>query len=1013
MGHVTLYIDPYASYYYFRDDILARTSESYVSLLPVNRAVRHFKREIITHSGSKALFDPPVHTFNSFIRLLNKKLPGRKKLITSAMKLVILQDLLNRHETELDGLQLASLLQSGSTITLRLEQMLTELTHFGYQLDSFDQPPPGAEQKYSDFAGLIKHMSESYGKELVDETSVIVETMAALDSEDLNQVFPGLECLYISGYGIYTPLMLEFISKLKAHVDIHICLTYSDTNQQLFKHTQNAYEAIKRLADTIKTEKYSAEGLESVLFNDTSDKSRHLPGEKKYFIQAAQNKLEEISFIASKIKCLHHQHNIPLHRIGVTFPNLETYAPLIRSVFKSYHIPLNLSTGFALSQSPLIQSFLKVLGIVVNRYESEGVFELLRLPFIKIEYRQYISVLRDVFDKLRLNHFSANWIENISDTIRKEYEDQEKALFQLIDSIENLLGVLKGLEMSFTPADFQTKFMQCLQDLGIILWYEGDEAPLSRTEREREFRAFNKFIKLINELIWILQYNNADEVYSPSDYLSFLKLIIQNATYNVREWPDYGVQIMPRLEIQSVPVDVLFVGGLVEGVFPRKILRDIFFNDLEREYMGLNSSDDLIGQDRFLFFQLLTHTADSVYLSYPHLDQETKQIRSTFLDNLSAVTSVSQTEVVSPESLLNRNEILIDAGRKLHTDETLECTSWLNLVADDNRKFWKNTLENLYRIFSRRNQTVFEGELTLRPEVLAHLNNKSHRQTFSVTALESYSFCPMQYFLERILKLKREEETEETISALERGALIHQILFRFYSELKSEKKHNEPWHYLERLVEIAHEEFSTLPYNGFLWDLEQEDYFGSGPGEGLWSAFLDLERKDRMESGFIPNYFELAFGRAGKSPEKDPYSSKDPLTLTMENQQVGLAGKIDRIDVNSKGLFRVVDYKTGSAAKKIKKADILSGNSLQLPVYLAAAKSRFETKGVDLHPTAAMYAIISDAENCENRIVLEQDDFAEVSEKLIENVFVIVSGIQSGRFVQGCGQTDRIVTRAE
>ena len=264
---------------------------------------------------------------------------------------------------------------------------------------------------------------------LISSTSIIL--LIVLGNTIGNALVYGM--VFMSRYENLT--IKKFISKLKAHADIHICLTHSNTNQQLFKHTQNAYEALKRLADTVKMEKYSAKGLESVLFNDPHDKSRHLPDEKKYFVQSAQNKLEEISFIASKIKSLHHQHNIPLHRIGVTFPNLETYAPLIRTVFKSYHLPLNLSTGLALSQSPLVQNFLKVLEIIVNGYAAEGVFELLRQPFVTNEYRPQISLLQHIFNRLRLRYFSSQWVEQVWQYIKScpppQIGEQEKALKEI------------------------------------------------------------------------------------------------------------------------------------------------------------------------------------------------------------------------------------------------------------------------------------------------------------------------------------------------------------------------------------------------------------------------------------------------------------------------------------------------------------------------------------------------------------------------------------------------------
>ncbi len=47
--------------------------------------------------------------------------------------------------------------------------------------------------------------------------------------------------------------------------------------------------------------------------------------------------------VAAKIKDLHFNKNVPLHKIGITFPNLESYFSTIKSVFNEYEIPVNIS----------------------------------------------------------------------------------------------------------------------------------------------------------------------------------------------------------------------------------------------------------------------------------------------------------------------------------------------------------------------------------------------------------------------------------------------------------------------------------------------------------------------------------------------------------------------------------------------------------------------------------------------------------------------------------------------
>jgi len=97
-----------------------------------------------------------------------------------------------------------------------------------------------------------------------------------------------------------------------------------------------------------------------------------------------------------------------------------------------------------------------------------------------------------------------------------------------------------------------------------------------------------------------------------------------------------------------------------------------------------------------------------------------------------------------------------------------------------------------------------------------------------------------------------------------------------------------------------------------------------------------LEERKRTD-GFIPSYFEASFGMKGKSDDgisKEEYFKID---------KIKLRGTIDRIDINNEeGKFNILDYKTNG--KTITGTEIISGKSLQLPVYLLAAEKMLQDK---------------------------------------------------------------------
>jgi ATP-dependent helicase/nuclease subunit B len=193
-------------------------------------------------------------------------------------------------------------------------------------------------------------------------------------------------------------------------------------------------------------------------------------------------------------------------------------------------------------------------------------------------------------------------------------------------------------------------------------------------------------------------------------------------------------------------------------------------------------------------------------------------------------------------------------------------------------------------------------------------------------------------------------------------------------QLKSEKQHGQPWNRINLLNDIATQEFEDLKYQGLLWDLEKEIYFGNDSQPGLWKRFLDEEEKEFTNSGFKPVLFETKFGKSFKK-QKSGYESI-PFTIQSKKRQIQLFGKIDRIDVDKNGNAIIYDYKTGRSGFNINFNDIFSGMSLQLTVYVAAAKEAFKELKFKMDAIAAGYYLVKDSDNCERKTI-----FADVKKK--------------------------------
>ncbi len=976
MGKLTLHTGPAGPYYFFQDKIrdhILNDQTAYLYLLPVNRAVRYLKKSLARDIAPKTLADPKIFTFDGLFRYLYQRMPDRRIVAGKATRLILLDHLMQEHQGDLEYFRSGR----GRFIT-KIDRMLAELLEFGIRDQAKIQPPDSCAYKFKDFQRIIALLFERYGGTMIDEYALPDVVKQNLDKAILQKHFgPGLR-IYISGYGIYTPPMIGFLEAVKSWSDIEIKLDYVDENQDLFFHTRDAFEMLRRIAD------------QEVKYKDGDPAGAGLFGPAKKPVQKSSAPVrfrrlkgktpqDEVIQIAAKVRKWHRE-NIPLHEIGITFPNTESYAPLIRRIFARFQIPFNLSTGFALAQSPLILTFLQVFEVIRSGYRTAEFHKLLISPFCTLCTGTDGHLFQQLTAMLQVRHLTGSWKTRLLSVAAEDLSGskvEESELRDQLNKIDDILKILKKLESPAPAENIYRMYFDVLNELGMLKWYEQDLHVLNRVQREKEFRAFNRFIKIAEQVNWLLNHLYGEDRIHPDDFYRHLKTVVQDATYSLKEWSDYGVQIMPRLEILSLNTRRLIVGGLIEGDFPRRYTRDIFFNDAERQQIGLNAAEDLVSQDRFLFYQLMMSQAEEIVLSYPEFEGEAALLPSTFIENLAVHFEVRE-DLPDPdrhhyltadnftETLSTRlNEMIREQDRE-------DLLAWKDLYGEDRVRFWLNGADHHIRKQFRDQTSDYEGNLTDSRKIRSILATEFHTRNLSVSALESYAFCPMQYFLQRILRLEEDEPSEEYLSAREKGSLIHRILFRFYTHLREINAQKQPWQLRDRLFGIAREEMEQLPYEGLLWKIETENLLGTDQQPGLLDRFLEEEQAFLSQHPFTPRFFELAFGPAARHPDADPASRPEPVRFERGQRILSLTGKIDRIDTDETGRAVITDYKLSANTKGRQLPDMINGLSLQLPVYALAVQQVL----AGVRPLAAVYYQVKDANNC-GRVYL----FADAGEK--------------------------------
>ena len=120
---------------------------------------------------------------------------------------------------------------------------------------------------------------------------------------------------------------------------------------------------------------------------------------------------------------------------------------------------------------------------------------------------------------------------------------------------------------------------------------------------------------------------------------------------------------------------------------------------------------------------------------------------------------------------------------------------------------------------------AFEGEMCGSPLIIKRLREKYNGHLWSVSQLEEYAFCPLQFFFKRWLHLSEWPEFETDISPLDRGNAIHLTLFRFFIYLKEHDALSKPDKHISKLQDLARVECILFPFIDIFCELSHERFF--------------------------------------------------------------------------------------------------------------------------------------------------------------------------------------------
>ena len=879
-------------------------AHTFVVIVPTDSARLHRQRELVGYHPNQAIANLRVYTSKDFIQRLYSQIRSPRQHILSGIQHLWLHEIVDSDAGNINTYRYNALRPTQNT-TIPDSTLSLILDTINHLRDQGETEPNFIKDDLTkvDLAHIYNDYEARLGNRWIDEKGKHYYLANNFKEKLIRSAFPGVNLVVVEGFTLISKAdikLLKHISEISG-IEMWFRTDCVEDNKSLYKNIINLVSQFKDTDAYIDTDyerdtdrhRHFAENLFRT--NVTSDYKTDLTDKIK--VLELSDRSEEVDQIAHLIQKRVLSASCKLGEICVVFYNMGNYQQRIAEIFPTYGIPYSLVESVPLMKSEIVKEFF-------SRLSPRQV------PF----GNTYLSGVKSEppIGDFRLDEFK-NYIDNF------------------LESAEVISNILNPMLLKH----------------GKIV--------------EGEINAFQQLKKIVKGLCDMLK-SEEDRLYKSEDYINKLRYIAKHTHYqNSAPVNAETVKIFPLSELtklaynnglRSQEFDTMFLGDFVEGSFPESYRPDPLFPEIP-----YRTEEEQLHDNRFMFYQVLKAFRNRLYLLVPQREREAELIPSPFLEQLRAVADVEEMKVDDPTQG-SVSGFLSTYGNHVWTAETPA-----DIAFPDRLEHRHSLINHVVKVEKSREEMhkhlAYEGVLTaetLSSESRRHLEDR-RQQTYSVTALETYAKCPFQYFTRSVLKLLVEDDDEEDeLSSLEKGKLLHKVLFTFYN---NRKERGDP-----SIRQCDEEVFETAQQqlNAVLNAISEEQRRNRteppiGENNLFWETDVEtlrvalhkwLEAERTFDLPIIPRYFEVNFGQPGE-PADSELSCTEPIYIG----DVRMKGKIDRIDiVNS--TFNVIDYKTGNST--IRMPEILSGRSLQLPIYLQIAKKLLEVRReTGFEPAAGLY----------------------------------------------------------
>ena len=683
----------------------------------------------------------------------------------------------------------------------------------------------------------------------------------------------------------------------------------------------------------------------------------------------ARDRYGEVEWLSKKILS-DVQSGLRYRDIRVICGEEESYHHIIEAVFSDYQIPYFSDRKIPVTEHPIIVTVLSVFEIQKSNWSYEAVFSYLRCGFLYTgENGTVCAFSQDEIDLVE-NYVLRFGIRGKSAWC-SEWTSEDSGVFDSVLGAKNRTEDLEVLNrirrriteplLSFYDAvRGRTTVRQAAEALYDffcrIHLYEGLQKEVLHFEEQGLLNEAEQFQKIWNLLLSVMDQavvTSGDR--NKSEFPALLRAGLSAESISIIPSGIDRVTVGSMSRNSFPPVRKTYFLGCLEGCIPHQVEGNGILTDSDRMALEETLSEDgreiakdsrtqMTGEE-WKLYRAVCATSDTVCFSWPALDSEGNACRAAsfleqLLEHFPNMTKENHLENPEETAFYSEKHAFSAMMRQVGKKDSALLGAWKGFYQQCAKNpAWRERME-LYSWACAYKK--------IQPKLLKEEAVKlyQNRHSYSVSRLSVYRACPFSYYIKH--GLKAEEREIRTIHKFDLGRLLHWAVYRYCEEvLEGAKELSEirmRWCELseERSQEIVHtvmQEISVRVMQNLHQNREKVSYL-----------------LERMEKTILRSAEMIRLGMIRGEYAAAALELDFQIQIEWHGKQVGLSGKIDRVDVEEKpeeeaARLRIVDYKSGS--KDFSVISISNQMDMQLVVYAIAALSLYQSgiiPGSGYHP---------------------------------------------------------------